>query len=135
VSDKQVFILATPEIRRNAERACSGAPDGWLLTIEPPKKSRPQEALYHTLFSQIAKSRQFMGKKHDAETWKRLIVDSFARIKASEGEPIQGHGSMIPNLDQTGFVQLGVQTRRFTKSQASEFIEFVHAWMSETEDE
>jgi hypothetical protein len=67
----------------------------------------------------------------DRETWKRLLVDSFARVKAAEGDPVQGVGSIIPNLDGTGFVQLGVQTRKFSKRHASEFIEFLLAWTTE----
>lgn len=104
-----------------------------MVRIEPPKKSRNQEELYHALFGEIAKTRTFMGNSWDDETWKRLLVDAFARVKEKEGEPVQGHGTMVPNLDHTGFVQLGIQTRRFTKKQASEFIEFLHAWMADSE--
>lgn len=133
--DKQVFILSHPMARRNAARACAEAPEGFMVRIEPPKKSRDQEAMYHAIFADVANQHTFMGKKWDAETWKRLLVDAFARVKAEEGEPLQGHGAMVPNLDHTGFVQLGVQTRRFTKKQASEFIEFLHAWMADSEVE
>lgn len=131
--NKQVFILSHPQARRNAAHAVSQALPNWVVEVREPGKSRDQEALYHSLFAEIAKTRQFMGKRWDAEAWKRLLVDAFARVKAEEGEPIQGHGAMVPSLDGTGFVQLGVQTRRFTKKQASEFIEFLHAWMADSE--
>jgi len=131
--DRQVFVLSHPLARRNAAHACANAPEGYRVEIRPAGKSRDQEALYHALFLEISKARKFMGRTWDAETWKRLLVDAFAREKASQGEPVQGFGSMVPNLDNSGFVQLGVQTRRFTKQQASEFIEFLHAWMAEEE--
>jgi hypothetical protein len=35
---------------------------------------------------------------------------------------------VLPNLDNTGIVQLGFQTRNFTKEQASEFVEWLHSW-------
>jgi hypothetical protein len=37
-------------------------------------------------------------------------------------------GKIVPNLDGTGIVQLGLQTRKFTKEQASEFVEWLYAW-------
>ena len=128
---KQIYQLSHQAARENAARAVMQAAEGMMVRIEPPKKSRDQEALYHAIFGEIAKTRTFMGQRHDSETWKRLLVDAFARIKASEGEPVQGHGAIMPNLDGTGFIQLGVQTRKFTKKEASEFIEFLHAWMVE----
>ncbi len=132
--DTQVFQLSHVVARRNAAQAVMAAPDGYVVRIDPPKKSRDQEAMYHAMFGEISKTQTFMGKKWDAETWKRLLVDAFARVKAAEGEPIQGHGAMVPNLDHTGFVQLGVQTRRFTKKEASEFIEFLNAWVADAEE-
>lgn len=130
---KQVFVLAHDTARRNAAQAVMQAPEGFVVRVEPANKSRDQEAMYHAIFADVARTQTFMGKKWDAETWKRLLVDAFARVKAEEGEPLQGHGQMVPNLDHSGFVQLGVQTRRFTKKQASEFIEFLHAWMADQE--
>jgi hypothetical protein len=35
---------------------------------------------------------------------------------------------VIPNLDGTGVIQLGFQTRRFSKEQASEFVSWLEAW-------
>lgn len=133
--EKQVYRLSHGTARQNAARAVMAAPEDFMVRIEPPKKSRDQEAMYHAIFADVARTQTFMGKKWDAETWKRLLVDAFARVKAEEGEPLQGHGQMVPNLDHSGFVQLGVQTRRFTKKQASEFIEFLNAWMAEREVE
>src|ERR1700757_169391 len=85
------------------------------------------------MFSDVARQVEFMGSKRDAETWKRLLVDAFARVKAADGDPVQGFGAIVPNLDGTGFVQLGVQTRRFSKRHASEFIEFLHAGGSDND--
>jgi len=130
---RQVFVLSHPQARSNALHAVSQALANWIVEVREPVKSRDQEAMYHALFAEIAKTREFMGERQDAETWKRLLVDAFARIKAAEGDHLPGHGKIIPNLDGTGFVQLGVQTRRFSKRHATEFIEFLHAWMADSE--
>ena len=92
------------------------------LEIKDAGKSRDQEKLYHELIGQIAKQAQHMGAKWDAESWKRLLVDSYCREKGIKT------GAVIPNLAGDGIVQLGMQTRNFTKEQASEFVEWLHAW-------
>lgn len=92
------------------------------LEIKDAGKSRDQEKLYHELIGQIAKQAQHMGAKWDAESWKRLLVDSYCREKGLKT------GAVIPNLAGDGIVQLGMQTRNFTKEQASEFVEWLHAW-------
>lgn len=130
---KRVFILVHDTARQGAIQAIKDAPEAYVCEITPPKKSRSQEKLYHRIFGEASRTRKFMGVRQSAETWKRLLVDAFARIKAAEGEPLHGHGKIIPNLDGTGFVQLGVQTRHFKKHQAAEFIEYLYAWMANSE--
>ena len=92
------------------------------LEVKDASKSREQEKLYHELIGQIAKQAQHMGAKWSAEDFKRLLVDQFMR---DIGE---GGGRVIPNLDGTGIVQLGTQTRNFTQEQGSEFIEWLYSW-------
>lgn len=129
--ERQLFRLVHPTARQMASRAVINAPDGFVVEIKPANKSRDQEAKYHAMFADVARQVEFMGSKRDAETWKRLLVDAFARVKAAEGDPVQGVGAIVPNLDASGFVQLGVQTRRFGKRHASEFIEFLLAFGAE----
>ena len=92
------------------------------LEVKDASKSREQEEKYHAIIGDIAKQAQHMGSKWSAEDWKRLLVDKFMR------EHWQTDLTIIPNLDSTGIVQLGIQTRKFTKEQASEFVEFLQAW-------
>ena len=65
-----------------------------------------------------------MGSHWDAETWKRLIVDKYVRETGLNNQ-------IMANLDGNGLVQLGFQTRKFTKEQASEFVEFLYQWGAE----
>jgi hypothetical protein len=91
------------------------------LEIKEISKTREQERLYHVMIGEIAKQAQHMGAKWDAETWKRLLVDKYVR-------EIGLHSQIMANLDGNGLVQLGFQTRNFTKEQASEFVEWLHSW-------
>jgi hypothetical protein len=40
-------------------------------------------------------------------------------------------GRIVPSLDGSGIVQLGLQSRKLTKEQASEFVEFLYAWSTQ----
>jgi len=91
------------------------------LEIKQQSKSREQEEKYHAIIGDIAKQAQHIGAKWSAEDWKRLLVDQFMRQNSEVTK-------VIPNLDNNGIVQLGMQTRNFTKEQASEFVEFLLAW-------
>jgi hypothetical protein len=95
------------------------------LEIKQSNKSREQEEKYHAMIGEIAKQAQHLGAKWDAESWKRLLVDQFCRDNDIKT------GVVIPNLSGDGIVQLGFQTRKFTKEQASEFVEWLHAWGAE----
>lgn len=94
------------------------------LEVKDASKSREQEEKYHAIIGDIAKQAQHMGAKWDAETWKRLLCDKFVR-------EIGLSSQIMANLDGNGLVQLGFQTRKFTKEQASEFVEFLLAWCAD----
>ena len=95
------------------------------LEIKDATKSRDQEEKYHAMIGEIAKQAQHLGAKWDSESWKRLLVDQFCKDNGLKT------GAVIPNLSGDGIVQLGMQTRNFTKEQASEFVEWLHAWGAE----
>jgi len=115
---------AKTSIRHNWEKIGKALDAGKHLTMEIKlvSKTREQEEKYHAMIGDIAKQAQHMGAKWSAEDWKRLLVDQYLR----EVENIQG--KVIPNLDGSGIVQLGYQTRKFTKEQASEFVEWLYSW-------
>lgn len=95
------------------------------LEIKQQSKSREQEKKYHAILGEIAKQATHFGSKWDADDWKRLLVFQFCKEKNIEA------GKVVPSLDMTGIVQLGQQTRKFTKEQASEFVEFLQAWCAQ----
>ena len=92
------------------------------MEIKAESKSRDQEEKYHAMIGEIATQAQHLGAKWSTEDWKRLLVDLFAKETGLQG------GKIIPSLDGQGIVQLGLQTRNFTKEQAMEFITFLEAW-------
>ena len=115
---------AKTSIRHNWEKITKALDAGKHLTMEIKlaSKSREQEEKYHAMINDIAKQAQHLGAKWSSEDWKRLLVDQYLR------EVGEVQTKIIPNLDGSGIVQLGYQTRKFTKEQASEFVEWLYSW-------
>jgi len=118
---------AKTSIRHNWEKITKALDAGKHLTMEIKLKSktREQEEKYHAMINDIAKQAKHLGAKWSSEDWKRLLVDQFLR------ETEDKQSKIVPNLDGSGIVQLGLQTRNFTKEQANEFIEWLYAWSAE----
>jgi hypothetical protein len=138
------FVIRTPDIARALTAFLKqhvgpavdrGTPLRVTVRESAKPKSRDQEAKYHAMFGDIAKQCEFMGKQWDADDWKRLLVDAFYRATKDDPDLSQEWGKvmprMVPSLDGSGVVQLGAQTRRFTKKLASAFIEYLYAWGAE----
>lgn len=130
---RQTFRLVHPTARQMASRAVINAPDGFICEVKPAPKSRDQEARYHAMIGDIAAQVHLLGRQWDREDMKRLLVDQFVRDMSSAGTPLHNSGSVVPSLDGTGIVQLGVQTRGFRKAEASAFIEWLFAFGAENE--
>lgn len=96
-----------------------------VAEIRPLSKSREQEEKYHAMVGEVAMQAKHLGSSWEPEDWKRLLLDKFAR------ETGRTHGKVIPNLDRTGVVEVGIQSRKFSTTDASEFIEWLHAWGAE----
>lgn len=93
--------------------------------MERPRRTIDQNSKYHAIVQEIAEQASHLGSKWDAESWKRLLLDAFAK------ETKRPRGKVIPNLTGDGVVEIGLQSRKFTKQDASEFVEWLHWWCSQ----
>ena len=108
------------------------------IVIQPyDKKSREQEEKYHAMIGDIARQMKYQGETLDSESWKRLLVEAFVHVMRetaqaeNKPDPFGGQASLLMSLDGQRIVQLGVQTRKFRKGVASEFIEYLYAYGTE----
>jgi hypothetical protein len=123
--DSATGLIQIREVWRRMKQALdSGVP--LVIEITRENRSLPQNALIHSIISQISAQTQHLGSTWDTESWKRLLVDAYTREQWSGTS-----GQVIPNLTGDGIVQLGLQTRKFTKQQASEFSEWLMAWAAQ----
>ena len=125
IKDSATGLIQIREVWQRMKQALdSGVP--LVMEITRENRSLPQNALIHSIISQISAQTQHLGSTWDTESWKRLLVDAYTREQWSGTS-----GQVIPNLTGDGIVQLGLQTRKFTKQQASEFSEWLMAWAAQ----
>ena len=113
---RSTFILAHAEARARACQAIKEAPEGYAVTIAEPKRSLDQNARLWASLSDIAQQVEWYGRKLSPEDWKHIFTSSLRKLE------------VVPNLDGTGFVALGLSTSRMSKREVSELLELMYAF-------
>lgn len=102
--------------RKRAVQAVLDAPVGFVVRISEPTRSLEQSAKMWATLGDIAKQVVWHGRKLDAESWKHLFTSSLQKM------------DVVPNLEGTGFVALGLSTSKMSKRQMSDLIELAQAF-------
>ena len=95
------------------------------IEIKRAKRSIDQNSMFHAIIHKVSIQMREAGSTWSDEDWKRLLIDQFM------AETHRHKGIIVPSLDGQRIVQLGTQSRKFTKGEASEFIEWLNAWCVE----
>lgn len=108
----------------------------YRLSLKPETRRDAQNAHFHALIADIAAQDQLYGKKLNAESWKRLLIDAFKHETKDDADLAQewakfGELQLLPALNHTGFVAVGEQSRTFTVRLAAAFIEWLNAYAAE----
>ena len=121
MSDKRIFILrpAPHFSRANAIRAVQEAPDGYSVTIAEPKRSLEQNARLWAMLGDISAQVEWYGRLLSPEDWKHVFSASLRQL------------AVVPNLDGTGFVALGLSTSRMSKRELSDLMDLMSAFGAE----
>lgn len=123
---KQHFILSHDLARRNAVAAVSNAPAGYKVTVSEPSRSLDQNAKFHAICSDLARSDiEWAGKRRNADQWKVLLVSGHAVATNSTAE-------IIPGIEGE-FVNLRESTANMSKERGSSLIEYSLAFISNYE--
>lgn len=123
---RQTFILqpSPHPARERALNAVREAPDGMVVTIAEQRRNLDQNAMFHAICTDVAKSgAKWAGKARSANEWKVLFVSGHS-IATGKG------ADMVPGLENE-FVNLRESTAMMSKARASSLIEYVIAWCAE----
>jgi len=116
---KQTFQLVHDQARINAWKAIGKAPQGYVVTVSEPTRNLEQNALLWAMLHEISEQVVWHGRKLDPEDWKHIFTASLKRM------------DVVPNLEGTGFVALGLSTSKMTKREFSDLIELINAFAAE----
>ena len=117
MSDKKLYILAHDTARKLAHDAVESAPDGYFVRIEMPTRTSEQNAKFHAICSDIAKSKlPWAGKPRTSAQWKVLLVSAHS-IATKEG------AEMVPGIESE-YVNLRESTALMSKKRGSSLIEY-----------
>jgi len=121
------YILAHRQAREGAKSAIDGAPDGWVVRIQPPTRNLEQNAKFHAICDDIAKSGiQWAGKRRSAAEWKVLLISGHATATKEGAE-------MVPGLEGE-FVNLRESSALMSVKRASSLIEYTLAFQAMHEE-
>ena len=97
------------------------AGNAYTLSIEEPRRNNSQNALLHATLAEIARTREWAGRRWEMEVWKRLLTAAWMRAR---GEPVL----CVPALDGHGVDVVFQRTSTLSKAQMAELIDFIQAW-------
>jgi sulfite reductase beta subunit-like hemoprotein len=119
---KRVFILQPrphPARRNAAEFILNAAPDGFAVTVAEPTRTLEQNARMWALLTDISEQVEWYGKRLTPEDWKHVFTASLRKL------------TVVPNLDGTGFVALGLSTSRMSKRELGDLMTLIEAFGAE----
>ena len=105
--------------RQRAVEAVRTAPAGFAVTVAEPSRNGEQNAKLWALLSEVSEQVVWHGRKLTPEDWKHIFTASLKRM------------DVVPNLEGTGFVALGLSTSQMSKREFSDLIELVQAFAAE----
>ena len=124
----RLIILAHPEARRRAHAAIDDAPDGYVVKISEPTRNLDQNAKFHAMCGDIAKSGlPWAGKQRTLAQWKVLLVSGHA-VATKEG------AEMVPGLEGE-YVNVRESTALMSKRRSASLIEYTLAFCATNEIE
>jgi hypothetical protein len=119
--EKRTFILSHPQARQRAHEALVAAPDGYVVRIGESNRTLEQNAKFHALCADLARSSvMWAGKRRTAAQWKVLLVSGHAVATKEQAE-------IVPGLEG-GFVNIRESTALMSKSRGASLIEYTLAF-------
>lgn len=89
------------------------------LTIKPERRSSEANARMWAMLTEVSQQVEWYGKKLSAEDWKHVFTASLRKL------------DVVPNIDGTGFVALGMSTSQMTRLEFSDLMELIASFGAE----
>ena len=111
-------ILSSKFARERAKSLIDKAPDGYVASVEEPKRTLDQNSRLWAMLSDVAMSKP-MDRRHTPEEWKCIFM-------AACGWEV----AFLPGLDGR-FLPYGYRSSKLSKKQMTDLQDFIQAWGDE----
>ncbi len=117
----QRFTIINEHIRDNALKAVEMAPAGYSISVSEPKRSNDQNAKFHAMLTDVARSPvKWAGKRRSVEEWKALIISGHSVATDNKGE-------VVPGIEGE-FVAIRESSASMTVRRAASLIEYLESF-------
>lgn len=117
---RALVILASRAEREKAAHWCHKLPLNTRVEFKQSKRTVPQNARLWAMLTEVAKQATHHGVKLSSEDWKLVFMDAL-------GQEVRA----VPNLDGTGFVNLGRSSSSLTKDEMSDLMALMEAYAAQ----
>lgn len=90
-----------------------------VVEVKPETRSLEQNARLWAMLTEISQQVDWYGKKLSPEDWKHLFSSTLRKLE------------VVPNLEGTGFVALGLSTSKMSRREMAELQELIEAFGAE----
>jgi hypothetical protein len=87
-----------------------------VVEVKPETRSTEQNSRMWAMLGDVSRQVDWYGKKLSPEDWKHVFSSSLRKL------------DVVPNLDGTGFVALGLSTSKMTKGELSDLMTLIEAF-------
>lgn len=108
------FILHTKADRIRAVNTIAAAPDGARVEVKAERRTLDQNSKMWAGLTDIATQLPWHGRKLRPDDWKILFLDALKREVEA-----------VPNLDGTGFVNIGRSSSDLSKAEMADMITLI----------
>ena len=111
---RALLTLRSAEDRDKACRWIAKAPPGTRLEFKAAKRTMPQNDRMWAMLSELSTQLVWHGVKLTPDDWKLVMLDGLKREMR-----------IVPNMDGTGFVNLGRSSSDLSKAEFTDLIELI----------
>ena len=111
---RYTVTISSDQDRTRAVQIVRQAPAGSRVDVKAAKRSLPQNDRMWAMLTEVARQLPWHGVKLRPDDWKLIFLDALTRELRT-----------VPNLDGTGFVNLGRSSSDLSKTEMTDLIEVI----------
>jgi hypothetical protein len=114
---RQLFVRYNDTMRAKAAAVIANAPKETRVEVKLPKRTLRQNALLWACLTDLSEQVMWHGIKLSADDWKLIMLDG-----------LKTELRLVPNINGTGFVNLGRSSSDLTVAEMADLITLIHAF-------